>query len=195
VSEQPAHPAAAAAAAVSTPPPTLRPPTQKPLDYARPLFVENQQFTQWYVWAMLLLPAAVAIALIGFFLSRLSLWSRQLHVLLPAMALPLAMPALFFVLRMNVVMTGQRLIVRFFPIRRRIELSEMASFRAITYTIKDFGGWGIKWARDRSLVLNVSGNRAIRINRRTGKSLILGTQRPDEFAAALEELGVPREPD
>ena len=82
-----------------------------------------------------------------------------------------------------------------FPLRRRIAIAEIASFRALTYTLRDFGGWGIKWARDGSLVLNVSGNRAIRINRRRGKSLILGTKRPDEFAAALEGLGVPREPD
>jgi hypothetical protein len=175
--------------------PELQPLHPTPIDYARPVFVENQRFTQWWVWVILMIPTVLAIGVLVYFAVRLSPWSYRLRSMLPAMALSLATPTLFFVLRMNVVLTGQRLTVRFFPIRRRIDVAEITSFRAITYTLRDFGGWGIKWARDRTLVLNVSGNRAIRINRRSGKSLILGTQRPEEFAAALMELGVRREPD
>jgi hypothetical protein len=166
-----------------------------PIDYARPRFVENQRFTQWYLWVILLVPVAISIGMMAFFLSRVSIWSRQLHVLLVALALPLATPILFLVMRMNVVLTGERLTVRFFPVRRRIDLADIASFRVITYSVRDFGGWGMKWARDGAMVLNVSGNRAIRIDRRSGKSLIIGTQRADDFAAALEELGVAREAD
>ena len=174
------------------PPPSSASP---PIDYARPIFVENQRFTQWWLWVVLLVPVAISLGTMAFFLSRVSVWSRQLHVLMAALALPLATPVLFLAMRMNVVLTGQRLTARFFPIRRRIEIVDVTSFRVLTYTIGDFGGWGIKWARDRSMVMSVSGNRAIRVNRRTGKSLILGTQRPDDFAAALQELGVTREPD
>ena len=166
-----------------------------PIDYARPRFIENQRFTQWWVWAVMIVPALIAVGTIIYFVAKLSLFSARLHMLLLTLAIPLAVPALFFVMRLNIVLTSQHLTARFFPMRRRIELSDMTSFRAITYTLRDFGGWGIKWARDGSLVLNVSGNRAIRINRRSGKSLILGTQRADDFAAALEELGITREPD
>ena len=137
----------------------------------------------------------VAVGFIVYFVSRLSVYSRQLHVLLLAMSLTLATPVLLLVLRMSVVLTGEHLTVRFFPIRRRIELADITSFRAITYTLFDFGGWGIKWGRDGSLVLNVSGNRAIRINRRSGKSIIIGTQRVDDFATALDALGVKRDSD
>ena len=170
-------------------------PPPPPIEYARPLFVENQRFTQWYVWVLLLAPVAVSIGMLVFVLARTSIWSRRFHILLATLALPLATPILFFAMRMNVVLTGERLTARFFPIRRRLDLTDVTSFRVITYTVRDFGGWGIKWARDGSMVLNVSGNRAIRINRRNGKSLILGTQRADDFAAALQELGVTREPD
>jgi hypothetical protein len=185
-------------ASSSLPPPAPPPPAhpQQPVvDYARPLFVEYQRFTQWYLSVLLLVPVAISIGMMAFFLSRISVWSRQLHMLLVALALPLATPILFLAMRMNVVLTGERLTVRFFPVRRRVALEDVTSFRVITYTIRDFGGWGIKWARDRSMVLNVSGNRAIRINRRSGKSLIIGTQRAEDFAAALEDLGVQREPD
>jgi hypothetical protein len=181
-------------ASVSAPPPPPRP-ASAPIDYARPVFLEDQRFSQWWIWVLLLVPVAISIVTMTFFLARVSIWSRQLHALMAALALPLATPILFLAMRMNVVLTGQRLTARFFPIRRRIELADITSFRVIAYTLRDFGGWGIKWARDRSLVLSVSGNRAIRINRRSGKSLILGTQRPDEFAAVLQELGVARELD
>jgi len=165
------------------------------IEYARTLFAEQQRFTQWWLWVMLSLPVALSIGFSAYFLAHLSIFSRRLHLLLMVMSLSFITPILFFGLRMSVVVTSQHLTARFVPLRRRIAISDIASFRVLTYTIRDFGGWGIKWARDGTLVLNVSGNRAVRINRRKGKSLILGTQRPDEFAAALTEMGVPREPD
>jgi hypothetical protein len=190
VSEHPPHPAAT----VTVQPPSSRPPpARQPLEYARPLFAESQAFSKRWVWVLLLLPAAVVLVTCIYFWSRFPL--RRANALLFPLAVSLAAPALMMLIRMTVVVTGQSVTARFFPLRRRIAISEIASFRAITYTLRDFGGWGIKWAHDGSLVLNVSGNRAIRINRRRGKSLILGTQRPAEFAMALEELGVAREPD
>ena len=183
----PATPASPASSAAS--PPTAT----RAIDYARPVFVENQRFSKWWVWVLLLIPAAVVVVTCIYFLSRFP--SRPAQALLFPLAVSLAAPALMMLMRMNLVISGQAVVARFFPLRRRIEIAEIASFRVITYTIRDFGGWGIKWARDGTLVLNVSGNRAIRIHRRNGKSLILGTQRPDDFAAALAELGVPREAD
>ena len=179
----------------AAPPPRPPPAEPQPIDYARPLFVEDQRFTQWWLWIVLVLPAALAAGVIVFLAWRGLIWTSPGRKLLLAMALPLAVPVLFAVLRMNVVLTGQRLTVRFFPVRRRIDVADIRSFRPLTYTLRDFGGWGMKRAKDGSMVLNVSGDRAIRINRRSGKSLIIGTQRAEAFAAALEALGVAREPD
>ena len=139
----------------------------------------------------MLIPMSASVVVVVIFISQ----PRSRGALLFPMMLSLTVPVMMATMRMSVVVTSEQVTARFFPLRRRISIAEIASFRAMTYTLRDFGGWGIKWARDGSLVLNVSGNRAIRINRRRGKSLILGTQRPDEFAAALEALGVPREPD
>jgi hypothetical protein len=186
VNQQPAHPTATT---ISAPPPPAA--TPQSLDYARPLFFESQRFSQWWVWALLLIPMSLSVVVAVMFLRQ----PRSRGALLFPMAISLVVPLMMATMRMSVVVTSERVTARFFPLRRRIAIAEIASFRALTYTLRDFGGWGIKWARDGSLVLNVSGNRAIRINRRRGKSLILGTQRPDEFAAALEGLGVPREPD
>jgi len=191
VSDDSAHPAAA----VSTGSPPLRPPPSigRPLDYARPLFAESQTFNKWWLWVLLLIPGAVVLVTCIYFWTRFPV--RRANALLFPLAVSLAAPAILMGMRMSVAVTSQSLAAKFFLLRRRIAIAEIASFRSITYGLRDFGGWGIKWARDGSLVLNVSGNRAIRINRRRGKSLILGTQRPEEFAAALEELGVVREPD
>jgi len=189
VSEHPAHPAAAMIS--DQPPPPPPPATNPPLEYARPMFVEIQRITQWWVWALMLIPMALALFVVVLFLARPQLRGA---LLLPV-ALSVTVMAMTLTMRLGVAVTSQQVIARFLLLRRRIAISEIASFRSITYGLRDFGGWGIKWARDGTLVLNISGNRAIRIKRRRGKSLILGTQRPDEFAAALQALGVPREPD
>jgi hypothetical protein len=111
------------------------------------------------------------------------------------MSLSFITPILFFGLRMSVVVTSQHLTARFVPLvvgsRSRTSPRSACSLTRS----RDFGGWGIKWARDGTLVLNVSGNRAVRINRLKGKSLMLGTQRPMNSRTALTEMGVPREPD
>ena len=92
-------------------------------------------------------------------------------------------------LRLRTTLTDRDLVVTFgalFPLyRRRIARADVVSFEAVTYSpIADYGGWGIKGMPGNS-ALNARGNRGVRLTLRDGKRLLIGSQKPDELAAAL----------
>ena len=69
--------------------------------------------------------------------------------------------------------------------RRRVSLEGIQSVETITHNIaRDYGGYGIRSIRGGKAYV-VSGNRGVRITTNAGEKLVIGTQRPDELAAAL----------
>jgi hypothetical protein len=56
----------------------------------------------------------------------------------------------------------------------------------ITYRpIIDYGGWGVRFGR-KGMAYNVSGNIGLLISRKNGKTILIGTQKPDEMKEKLE---------
>ena len=59
---------------------------------------------------------------------------------------------------------------------------EVVSYRPLA----DYGGWGIRSGRDGERVLNARGNRGVRLDLADGSRLLIGSQRPEALALALE---------
>jgi hypothetical protein len=69
---------------------------------------------------------------------------------------------------------------------RRISWAEIESYESTEYSpIGEFGGWGIRWAPGK-IAYNVSGNRGVWIERTDGRTILIGSQRPEEFVRAIE---------
>jgi hypothetical protein len=88
---------------------------------------------------------------------------------------------------------GDRLRAGLAPFRRRgIALRDIATAEAVTYRpLADFGGWGVRWAGRRGVAYNASGNRGVQLVLADGRKVLVGSQRPEELAAALRSRGVP----
>jgi hypothetical protein len=94
------------------------------------------------------------------------------------------------VLRMTteVTPTDVRVWFGWIPLYRRavsvtsIRRLEVVSFRPIA----DHAGWGIRMGRDGERVLTARGNRGVRIELSDGTRLLIGSQRPEDLAIALE---------
>ncbi len=85
---------------------------------------------------------------------------------------------------------SDRLRVRFFPfVRRDIPLKDIIHWEAHTYSpILEYGGWGIRtglFRRRGGGALNARGNRGVQLRFADGKDLLVGSQRPEELAAAI----------
>lgn len=77
--------------------------------------------------------------------------------------------------------------IRFFLLwpAREIPWSEIARAEAVTYRpIRDYGGWGVRWGMA-GMAYNVSGNRGVSIQLRSGANLLAGSQRAEELAQAI----------
>jgi hypothetical protein len=81
--------------------------------------------------------------------------------------------------------------VKFFPIHQKwyhFSWDEIDKYEKIEYRpILEYGGWGIRIGIH-GKAYNVSGNRGIRLVFSTGKRLLIGTQRPDDFERTINEL-------
>lgn len=92
------------------------------------------------------------------------------------------------------VVGGPVLRIAFAPFHRRtIPLAGIDAAEPVRYDpLADVGGWGIKWSRRFGRVYNLVGDRAVWItgvrepgSGEAGASYLIGTQRPEELAAAI----------
>lgn len=107
------------------------------------------------------------------------------------------LPALLFIglLRMTteVSPTGTRVWFGWVPTYRRlIPLGSIQKIEVVTYRpLVEFGGWGIRISRDGVRALSARGNRGVRLDLADGTRLLIGSQRPEELALALEQTVQP----
>ena len=158
------------------------------------LFHEAQHFRQLWLWALLLTIAAVSI------------WGAVQQLLLgipfgnnPApdgVMIPLAIvfgvvfPLGFYFMNLTTEVHQDGVYYRFFPFHRRfhrIVLKDIVDYEVREYSaIRDYGGWGIRYGR-KGKAYNVSGNRGVWIQLSSGRSIMFGSQRPEDFATAIEK--------
>jgi hypothetical protein len=164
------------------------------------VYREEQNF-DWRVYALVLL-AEVLVSLT-------LLWLHQKgHNLLDGGSLPelglslgaltgLGAPLLVFVglLRMTteVTPTDVRVWFGWIPTYRRfVAIGTIQKIEVVSYRpLADYGGWGIRSGRDGERVLNARGNRGVRLHLSDGTRLLIGSQRPEALAVAIERALLP----
>ena len=106
-----------------------------------------------------------------------------------AIVFGLGFPVLFYILNLTTEVRGDGIYYRFFPFHlsfRRIAFAELAKCEVRDYSpLKDYGGWGIRHG-SKGKAYNVSGNRGVQLEMKSGDNLLFGSQRPEEFAEAIE---------
>jgi hypothetical protein len=71
--------------------------------------------------------------------------------------------------------------------RRFVAIGTVRRIEVVTYRpLLDYGGWGIRTGRDGERVLNARGNRGVRLELSDGTRLLIGSQRPETLALAIE---------
>jgi len=77
--------------------------------------------------------------------------------------------------------------INFVPLTRQTVLfGNIVSCEVRTYRpMREYGGWGVRYGRA-GKAYNVSGNRGIQLKLSSGKGLLIGSQRPEELAQAIQ---------
>jgi hypothetical protein len=142
------------------------------------LFEENQKFTQWWLWVILLSFPIISFGpfdendvninyvLIGFFI-----------------------PFLFYLFELRLKVNAEGLHFQFFPFHFKshiIKMADIEKFKAMEYSpLKEYGGWGIKYGF-KGKAYNVSGNKGVKIFLNNGTNIMFGSQKHLELAKALK---------
>jgi hypothetical protein len=117
-------------------------------------------------------------------------WSLEVPL---ALAVGLVLPTVLIVgvLRMTTEVRPGELRVWFGWIptyRRAVVLDAVKRLEVVRYRpIADYGFWGIRHGRDGERVLSARGDRGVRLHFADGSRLLIGSQRPEALALALEE--------
>jgi hypothetical protein len=158
------------------------------------LFTEKQYFRQTWLWVPVVLLAG--LSWYGFIQQVVYRKPFGTHpapdsVLLVIWAVfGLGFPIFFLSFGLTTELREDGLQIRFSPFYRRfIGLQDIQSFAVKEYhPIKDYGGWGVKWSSKHGMAYNVSGNRGVQLELRDGKRVLIGSQKPELLAGALEGL-------
>lgn len=164
---------------------------------ATPRFEEQQHFRQWWLWAVLLLTTGVIW--FGFIYQVVlgNAWGSRPPpdwVLWMCLALfGIGLPWFFIALRLDTVVDEEAIRVRLRPFRwRTITHANVLECAARTYRpIREYGGWGIRYAPKRGWAYNVHGNRGVHLTLMEGKPVLIGSQREEDLAAAINEARAP----
>jgi len=157
------------------------------------IYREVQYFRQWWLWILII--AVVALAWWAFIAQIIkgnpfgSKPAPDVMVWVIAMLVGMALPLLFLMLKMITEVRKDRIRIRYFPLYTRIVgVGEIKTYGAVKYRpIRDYGGWGIKWAGSRGMAYNVSGNEGVQLELTNGKKLLIGSQKAEELAAAIKQ--------
>lgn len=104
--------------------------------------------------------------------------------LMLAIAVSAALAALVR-MRTTVTPDGLRIAMLPFP-RKRVAAKDIASCEVVDYRpLAHYGGWGWRWSPTRGWAYTMRGNRGVMVHERTGKSFLVGSQRPEDLAAAI----------
>ena len=153
-------------------------------------FSESQKFRKWWVWAVALGSVILPLAEVGFELAK----SKEAIsvAVIPGVALPLLVLALFLLLRLRTVIDANGVSYQFLPFHLKLQVK---SWEEIEYAyvrkyspLGEFGGWGIRYSFGNGKAYNVSGNMGLQLVLKNGKKILIGTQRPDEITSVLRSL-------
>jgi hypothetical protein len=152
------------------------------------LFEESQRFTQWWIWALALIPVFAGVVAFVNIPRAHGQVDPALYAIIPVMVL---VPLIFAFSELHVTITPGWLHLRYTPyfVNRRIPLAEVAQFENIRYNFW-VAGYGIHYVPIRyGWVYNVRGLDGIQLRLASGKRMLIGTQRPQEFLNALAQGG------
>ena len=159
-----------------------------------PTFREVQKFRQFWITALVLIPAVVSVY--GAY-QQLVLGqpfgdnpaSDNIMVIL-TFIFGFLFPAFIFSMKLVTEVRSDGVYVRFFPFHlsfKKFAYSEINSYKAVHYSaLRDYGGWGIRYGKN-GKAYNISGNDGIMLEFSNGKHLLIGSQRTHEFLLALEQ--------
>ncbi len=153
-------------------------------------FKEEQKFTQWWLWILLI---GIGILPIYGIYKQLILGEpygdkpmSNVGLIILAVFI-FALLAMFYFMRLKTEIDKYEIRMHFFPfVKKRINWTAIKSAEIIIYGF--VGGWGIRLWTKYGTIYNVKGNIGLAIELLNGKKLLIGTQKEVELSEFLKKI-------
>jgi hypothetical protein len=156
--------------------------------YQQVLFEEEQRLPGWVFW-LSVVGMVIPIILIGCGLFLTAKDKFPIAGIVVIFLVILFEPVLLWIFKLHTQVREDGLYVRLFPVMpwfKKIRFDEIKEFHAREYKpISEYGGWGIKWGKG-GKAYNMQGNKGVQLVLENGKKILIGSQRADELAEAIE---------
>jgi hypothetical protein len=153
-------------------------------------FKEKQQFTQWWLWVIIL--GTGTIPIIGIY-KQIILGEKFGDNPMPDIALFIfafcvfALIALFWFMQLKTEIDQDEIRIHFFPfVKKRIFWRDIKRAEILDYGF--VGGWGIRLGTKYGTVYNTSGRTGLAIELKNGRKFCIGTQKGSEMKVIVEKL-------
>lgn len=146
-------------------------------------FKEEQKFTQWWLW-LILLPIGL-LPIIGIY-KQIILGEPFGDKPMPDIGLIIftififSLLGLFKVMKLKTNIDNDKIEMSFFPfVKKTTKWTDMKKAEVINYGF--VGGWGIRLRTKYGTVYNIKGNKGLAIELLNGKKYLIGTQKETEM--------------
>lgn len=155
------------------------------------IFTEDQRFSQWWLWILIL--GIVGLMLYGvvqqvfFGVAFGNQPMSDYGLILFSIAL-VAFAIMFANIRLRTRIDKQAISIQFTPLlKRTYRWDQVESALIINY---GFVGYGIRLGSKHGIIYNVNGNKGLALVLKSGKKLVIGTQKPEALEAFLVAKGL-----
>lgn len=162
-----------------------------------PHFYEVQRFNQRWLWVILILMMLTMLGIFGYgFIQQLVFGipfgdrpvSDKVLVISGSLILLFSggLVYIFYTLRLITEVRTDGVYLRFYPFWSKvIPYADITSCNARQYKpLREYGGWGIKYGPS-GWAYNISGDRGAQLELKNGKRILIGSQRADDLAQAI----------
>jgi len=156
------------------------------------LFREEQQFSQAWIWVLLI--GVLGLLLWGIFQQEVMDKPfgdnpAPTFVLVLLTAIPLGLLWFFAQLKLTTTITSESIELHFKPLTKRvIPIAEIRKGYIRKYRpISEFGGWGLRYG-SKGMAYNVAGDIGLQLELKNGKHILIGTQKENELEKVIKKL-------
>ncbi len=152
-------------------------------------FKEEQKFTQWWLWLILI--GTGIFPVMGIY-KQLILGEKfgdkpmsDLGLIVFS-AFIFGIIALFWMMRLKTEIDQKEIRMRFTPFtKRNVQWKDIESAKVVNYGF--VGGWGIRLWTKYGTVYNTKGNKGLAIELKNGKRFLIGTQKEAELEKLIKQ--------
>ena len=153
-------------------------------------FKEEQRFTQWWLW-LILIPIGIlpVVGIIKQLILGEDFGDKPMSDfgLIFFSFFAFSLLGLFLIMRLKTEIDQNEIRMSFIPfVKKRIKWTEIKKAEVLNYGF--VGGWGIRFSSKFGTVYNIKGNKGLAIELRSGKRFVIGTQKETEMQNVIDQI-------